>query len=368
MNDTNARSNRPQIKQNAGFVRAKMPNDRIEKSTAKALLIFLAHALVYLTTFWAIVLVPFWMVKVAAILVNGLFIGTFFVVGHDACHGSFVRQKWLNQLLGRLSLTPSLNPFTAWEVSHNQFHHGYTNFKQNDVYVPLTKKEYEALSDWGKLVQRFYRTPIGIIFYYQIEVWWKQLIFPTKHNRERMNFNIFLFDLGLMISYVGLKIFVLYWFSPIFANYFQVPQQPFLLNLLLAIILPFTVWITLYVYITFLQHTHPQVAWFDKKDEWNFFRGQVEGSVHILTSGLLRIVTNNVLEHAAHHVDVRIPLYNLRESQSALKTEFPKAIRTQKGIFLAAFRTLKVCKLYDYDNHCWTDFEGNVTSKIEFVK
>lgn len=349
---------------NAGFVRSKMPVNRIEKSNLIALLIFVADILIYLITFWIIVLAPFWAIKIVVIPLNALFIGALFIIGHDACHGSFVKNNWLNHFIGRIAFLPSLNTFTAWDVAHNQLHHGYTNFKgENDVYAPLSKSDYDKLSNCGKMVQRFYRTPIGIIFYYKIEVWLKRMIVPRKSDFERMNFGAFVFDLVSVIIYFGLKIFVLYMFAPIFADYFQVPTQSFFLNLCLAIFLPFTFWIWWYVNITLLHHTHPKVPWFDKKSEWNFFNSQVAASVHIISPKIIALLLNNVFEHTAHHADIRIPLYNLRDSQTALVKEFP-TIPTQKGFIVSAYRTLKICKLYDYDNHCWTDFEGNVTALV----
>jgi omega-6 fatty acid desaturase (delta-12 desaturase) len=351
---------------NAGFVRSKMPQNRVEKSIFLALLIFSADIFAYLLTFWIIILVPFWSVKIVAIPLNALFIGALFIIGHDACHGSFVKTKWLNHLIGRIAFLPALNTFTAWEVSHNQLHHGFTNFKGLDsAYSPLSKPDYESLSNWGKLVQRFYRTGVGIIFYYQIEVWWKRMIIPRKSDFERMNFSAFIFDLVLVIGYLVLKIFVLCMFAPMLADHFKVQLQPLGLNLLTALCLPFSLWIWWYVSVTLLHHTHPQVAWFDKKHEWYFFKSQIESSVHIETKNIVRILLNNVFEHTAHHADIRIPLYKLRDSQKALKGGFPKAIRAQKGFIISAYRTLKICKLYDYDNHFWTDFDGNVTSKVK---
>lgn len=356
-------------KLNAGFVRSKMPEARLQKSDSLALSIFAADLAVYIITFWLIVLAPFWIIKILAIYLNGLFIGALFVIGHDACHGSYASKKWLNQIVGRLALIPTLNAFSAWDVSHNQLHHGFTNLKgPEDVYVPLSKNDYDRLSTWGKIVQRFYRTPVGIVFYYQIEVWLKRMVFPRKSDLKRMSAGMFLFDSLLLVGYIVLQILGLWALTPVLAGYFQVEPQSLIVNFVLAFMLPFGIWIWLYVTVTMLHHTHPQVPWFDKRSEWNFFRSQVEASVHIKpVPGVLRLLTNNVFEHTAHHVDVRIPLYNLKKSQTALHRAFPGAIRLQQGTFLCVFRTLRICKLYDYENHQWLDFKGNVTSRIEGV-
>ncbi len=32
----------------------------------------------------------------------------------------------------------------------------------------------------------------------------------------------------------------------------------------------------------------------------------------------------------------------------------------------AFLNTLRKCKLYDYEQHCWMDFEGNITGRVRF--
>src|SRR5437660_7508067 len=75
----------------------------------------------------------------------GVLLAVLFVVGHDACHGSFTSRRWMNQSIGRIAFLPTLTPFSTWELSHNLTHHIYTNLKQLDyVWTPLSKREYDA--------------------------------------------------------------------------------------------------------------------------------------------------------------------------------------------------------------------------------
>jgi omega-6 fatty acid desaturase (delta-12 desaturase) len=68
------------------------------------------------------------------------------------------------------------------------------------------------------------------------------------------------------------------------------------------------------------------------------------------------------MEHTAHHAFTGIPLYQLSKAQSALEASFLGRVKivpwTVSGFLDAVVR----CKLYDYQRHCWTDFEGNETS------
>ena len=351
---------------NAGYVRSKMPKTRHWQSNLLAIAIFGANFSAYLLTFAAIIFAPFWAIKIIAVALNGLFIGTLFVAGHDACHGSFAANKFLNHLLGRIAFLPSLITFSAWEVAHNQLHHGFTNLKPKDYpFVPLSKQEFDALPNWRKNLHRFYRTIFGVAFYYQIEVWWKHMIIPRKSDFERIKRTVFIFDISLVAAFLLFETVALFFIPQYIAAHFGLEVPSPLMLVLLTVILPFAVWSWLVAFVTLQHHTHPQVRWFDKKSEWDFFNSQVRASVRVELPRIVEILFNNVLEHTAHHVDSKIPLYNLRESQKSLEAAFTKDITVQGGSIMQLHRTLKICKLYDYDNHQWLDFDGNVTSKIE---
>lgn len=357
--------NENSIKLSAGFVRSKLPSDRRDKSTLPALSIIGFTVTGYLITFWIIVLVPFWPVKIMAIVINGLFIGTLFIVAHDACHQGFTSSKFLNHLIGRIGFLPALTTFSAWEVAHNQLHHGWTNFKRHDVFVPLSKQEFDSLPRWRRGVERFYRTTVGIAFYYQIEVLWKHLIVPRKSDFERMSKRIFTFDISLVAGYAVLQIILLIFAAPILAGRINVSISSFHILLLTTLILPYSVWAWAYAAVTLQHHTHPAVPWFDKESEWSFFNAQVKSSVRIAMPRIAELFLLNIFEHTAHHVDSKIPLYRLRESQKVLEGAFPEEIVVQTTSIKQFHNTMKTCKLYDYDNHQWLDFEGNVTAGIK---
>ncbi len=77
----------------------------------------------------SLLVVESWWVKVFASLVAALWIARLFVIGHDACHGSYTPNKTLNKWIGRIAFLPSLTPYSLWEIGHNLAHHGFTNLK-----------------------------------------------------------------------------------------------------------------------------------------------------------------------------------------------------------------------------------------------
>jgi fatty acid desaturase len=65
---------------------------------------------------------------------------------------------------------------------------------------------------------------------------------------------------------------------------------------------------------------------------------------------------HDILEHGAHHVNTAIPLYRLRQAQSALRNAVPNLARVEQLNWRRYWATVRACKLYDYANHQWMDF------------
>ena len=99
----------------------------------------------------SLLVVEAWWVKVFASLVAALWIARLFVIGHDACHGSYTPNKILNKWIGRIAFLPSLTPYSLWEVGHNLAHHGFTNLKGRD-YVwtmdSVVESPSRAAAEW----------------------------------------------------------------------------------------------------------------------------------------------------------------------------------------------------------------------------
>src|SRR4029077_9588309 len=112
-------------------------------------------------------------------LAQGACIAMLFVVGHDACHGSFTASRTLNLWIGRVAFLPSLTPFRTWELGHNQTHHVYTNLKPLDyVWVPFSKAEFEQLPDRRRGLESAYSTAPRAALYYALEIGWPPLFLP----------------------------------------------------------------------------------------------------------------------------------------------------------------------------------------------
>jgi omega-6 fatty acid desaturase (delta-12 desaturase) len=127
--------------------------------------------------------------------------------------------------------------------------------------------------------------------------------------------------------------------------------------------LAWLIWIQFMGFVTFLQHTHPKVAWYDDPKEWSFYHVQLKSSTHVVFPFPIERLLNNIMDHAAHHIDPAIPLYHLPKGQRILEQSCEEHAAVIQWSPWQHLELCRICKLYDFERHCWTDFEGNVTSE-----
>jgi omega-6 fatty acid desaturase (delta-12 desaturase) len=346
-------------------VRSRIPAEISARSLGLGLIVLMAAITLYGAAVAAILLAPWWPLQIACAIVAGLFIATIFVVGHDACHGSLTPYDGLNKVLSRIAFLPSWTPYTSWEFAHNRVHHSYTNLRGKDyAWAPLSKLEYDRLSRPRRWLQRHYRSLWGLGSYYLIEYWLRHLLFPTKTERQEMKRPVaFTLDLVLVLLFAAAQIWALHaWCDTLAASEsFWGPFTSVPAMLFIVIVLPFLVWNWGMAFAIFQHHNHPRAVWYAAREEWDFFAGQVESTVHAQMPRWLDWISAFIMQHTAHHVNRRIPLYRLSESQRHLERAYSDEIIVEPWSFTALGKTLARCKLYDYENHRWLNFEGRQT-------
>jgi omega-6 fatty acid desaturase (delta-12 desaturase) len=314
--------------------------------------------LVYLLLFAGMFLVPHWPGRLAALALCPIAIGMLFVNGHDAAHGTLTASGWLNRLLGRLVFLPPLHPFTSWTHAHNSMHHGWTNLKGREpAFPPFSKAEYDALPFWRRWLERIYRSAPGIGLFYFLDFYVKHLLLPSKKHRPPYRL-AFLFDRLLVLAFLIGQISGSYYLA---RSRIESPS----LALAWAVVAPMTTfltWLWFMGFVSYIQHTHPGMAWYDNEEEWSFYHVQLTSTAHVTFPWIIERVLHNIMDHPAHHIDPTIPLTELPRSQKQLERTYPEhavVIRWTPREFL---RLTRCCKLYDFQRHCWLDFDGNPTT------
>ena len=285
----------------------------------------------------------------------GFCIGRLFIIGHDACHQSLTPHRTLNKWLGRIAFLPSLTPYSLWDIGHNVVHHGYTNLKGFDfVWAPLTKEEYSQLSLTGRLLDRAYRSGWAPGLYYMIEIWWKKMIFPSTEQMPTKR-PIFIQDNLLVCAFAALWLCVSVWAA-------EATQQSVAWVLFVSVFVPFMFWCAMIGFVVYVHHTHVKVSWHDDRSAWSKAQPFVSTTVHLTFPFKIGALLHHIMEHTAHHVDMSIPLYKLKSAQEKLENLLPERIIIQPFSWSWYFETARCCKLYDFANKCWTDYEGEFTS------
>lgn len=323
-------------------------------SDIKAAALCLLDLSLFMALLAAVVVLPGVVPKLLASLALGLAIARLFILGHDACHQSLFSSRQANRVVGRLLLLPSLTHYGLWESGHNVGHHVYANLSGYDfVWSPLSKTTYDALPRWRRALERFYRSGWGHAAYYGIEMWWKRLLFPPAAG-DGSGHQAMLRDALLVWGFAGL------WVVGLAAAALTTGQAVSSL-LFFGALLPFAVWNLLMGATIYFHHTHPNVTWYDDIDVWQAQRDGVSNTVHITFPWRCGHLLNNIMDHPAHHLDVRIPLYHLGSAQRTVNaTEAPVIQQALSWRFMRD--CVNRCQLYDYRAQRWMDFDGNYTS------
>jgi len=279
-----------------------------------------------------------------------------FLIGHDACHGSFFANARLNSIFGRIAFLPSMTAYSLWEVGHNTAHHGFNNLKGRDqVWAPFSKAEFDALPRHRQSLERLYRSGLGWGAYYLIEMWWKKLFFASRSeigsNRREYKLDSLLVSAGAVL-WIGVVALVA-----------RSTGQSFLLLATLAVVVPFLLWNGIMGLVVYLHHTSPKIAWFQNRQEWQRHRAYLTSTARVTLPLRIDRLMHGIMEHNAHHLNPRVPMFVLREAQQVLKERFPELCdyRLDRHTYMDGVRR---CKLYDYANHAWLDFDGRVTARV----
>jgi omega-6 fatty acid desaturase (delta-12 desaturase) len=326
------------------------------RSLARGLGIFATYSALYVATLVESVAgFPLW-ANLMFSAGNGICIAMMLIVGHDACHGALVPGRTLNRWIGRFAFMPVVHSASLWRLVHNHHHHARTNLKGVDpVWTPMSPKEFAAASPARRLVERVYRSAAGPLVYYYWDIWLSEMVVPAS-SKARAQWKKHLPDTLFVLTGFALTLAAIVWLGATLA-----PARPLWLTLTLGWGLPYAVFNYLAAITVYLNHTHPELPWFDSEENWSFHNGNVRGTAHVELPLDIFPLYSDVMQHSAHHSNPSVPVYALSDIQARLKSLFGKDVTTYMLTAGAYWRIVKACKLFDYERMCWTDFAGKAT-------
>jgi omega-6 fatty acid desaturase (delta-12 desaturase) len=235
-----------------------------------------------------------WLTLGLAIPAGGFLLRTF-IVFHDCGHGSFMPTKRGNRWVGRFTALLVWQPFENWRFDH-AVHHGTAGDLdrrgQGDV-PTLTVSEYFERSWYQRLGYRLFRNPLVMFGLGPI---WSLMIGPrlsSRDKRRRLRNSIILTNISLAVAITGLCLL------------FGIPA------FLLVQVLPAFLAGMAGVWLFYVQHQFEDVYW-ENSDRWSYADAALEGSSYLKLPRVAQFFTGNIGLHHVHHLNARVPNYNLQ--------------------------------------------------------
>jgi omega-6 fatty acid desaturase (delta-12 desaturase) len=305
------------------------------------------------------ILAPWWIVKVAGVVVSGVAAATLFALAHDAAHGSLAGSPAINRLLATICFLPSWYPYTPWIRGHNHLHHGWTNVAECDYsWRPVSPADYRAMSMWRRAVEHAYRSWWGLWIHSIVEIWWKHMAMPRESDRRYLDARSLAADRLLVAASVAAHVAVCWMLAPRWSTLFGGPALPPAAIVAAVVVMPWWIFHVMFSVVTFLHHTHPRVRWYRTKRESSFFAGQVRATVHVELPTWVELLLHNITVHGAHHADPRIPFRHLPQAQRRIESAFTDDVIVERWSLRSFIAVTRACKLYDYDTHIWHTFKS----------
>ncbi|MBL7481317.1 fatty acid desaturase [Legionella bononiensis] len=329
----------------SSVARTSIPHECYKQSQVKNLFWYFFDLILFLGGLALVFLSSHLEFQLIGGVIAGVATAMLFVWAHDAAHGALFKNSKIAEMLGTIAMLPSLNVYRMWSFGHNKVHHGFASFSPIDwIWRPLTRKEYQSLSSIQRVLYRIERCFFTSAFHYLRRIWWEQMLCfnPGKEKQERRYYR----NGKLIVLFYGLAMSVL---AYIFAGG--------IVGVAVAVVVPFIVFNYFIAIIVYLHHTHPDIPFFDLKAEWSHSVGALYCSTIIHCSKLSRVLLHNIMIHVPHHLDPRIPFYNLPQAHQALKVKYGEYVHEYQFKLRYVLNIFKSCKLYDFESKHWSTFK-----------
>jgi acyl-lipid omega-6 desaturase (Delta-12 desaturase) len=238
-----------------------------------------------------------YLLTLALILPAAGFLVRTFVVFHDCAHGSLLPSKRANRSVGRFLGLFVLSPFQRWRHDHAIHHATSGDLERRGVgdVITLTVVEYRARRWRGRLAYRLIRNPVVMFGLGPIVA---MIIGPriaTRSQRPRLRHSVLGTDVVLVMVICGLC--------------WLIGWQRFLVVWAPSAMLAGSVGIWLF----YVQHQFEGAYWQSTAD-WSYSDAALRGSSYLKLPKVLQFFTGNIGLHHVHHLNARIPNYNLQRA------------------------------------------------------
>jgi omega-6 fatty acid desaturase (delta-12 desaturase) len=298
--------------------------------------------------YWSLQL-PYFLTMLLAVPTGALLV-RIFIIQHDCGHGSFLRARWANDLIGRMCSVLTLAPYVNWRRQHAGHHASWNNLDRresgSDIYSAcLTVAEYNAMTRWQRFLYRLPRHPLiahvllpPVVFLLLYRVPFDT---PAKWVKERRA--VYWLNAALVAVVCALGV--------------AIGFVPVLLVQLPVMVVASIIGVWLFA----VQHRFEDTRW-ARQGQWSFRSAALEGSSVLKLPRVLQWFTGNIGFHTVHHLAPRIPNYMLErcyDEVDALRRDSPLTLRSA----MSAIRLV----LWDEDRQClvrFRDLSAGAVAKV----
>jgi acyl-lipid omega-6 desaturase (Delta-12 desaturase) len=240
--------------------------------------------------------VSYLLVLAIAIPAAGFLVRTF-ILFHDCTHGSLLRSKRANAWLGTVLGLFVYAPFLRWRHDH-AIHHatsGDLDRRGGGDVRTLTVVEYQELPWRARLAYRLFRNPLVMFGVGPIVALLVGPRLVARDARPRMRRSVIGTNIALAL-FVGVLCWLLGW-------------KDFLLIQAPTVMLAGSAGIWLF----YVQHQFEDAYW-QETGGWSYADAALRGSSYLKLPKILQFFSGNIGLHHVHHLNARIPNYNLQRA------------------------------------------------------
>ncbi|HMU83219.1 MAG TPA: fatty acid desaturase [Leptospiraceae bacterium] len=323
-------------------VRDTISKESLRNPTWKGLLYFARDIAVYAAILVGLYSTDAWYFLVPLWILAGLAVSGLFIIGHDAAHGALFKNQKLAYLIGQISMLPSLHAYHQWVYGHNRIHHGHTIKMEGDfVWRPTSPAQYRNLSWAGKIWHRITWSAIGSGIYYLVQIWFGGMILFVAQTKGAKRDRILIILAAIAMIAVPIALFPTW-------------QAGLWVAVKLGVI-PFLAFNYCIGFSVYVHHIHDFIPWKKHKD-WTPFYGQMLGTVNYHIPAFFNFFLHNIFLHMPHHVNMRVPFYNLGRALSEIKSVYGQYVIERKSMFMDYLHTTRKCKLFDPESGKWLTY------------
>jgi omega-6 fatty acid desaturase (delta-12 desaturase) len=221
-----------------------------------------------------------------------------FIQMHDMAHYSFFKSNRFNNHIGQILGILTFMPLLAWKNGHNHHHKHFGNLDKYDASqtILFTKKEYDSMPKFKKLLIRIFRDPF-VFFTLSIPFLWffGSIFYHAK-------------KYGIS-STVTLQKFFSFLYAYIMIKYFHIPCIPFLVAIYMSAVIGGILF--------HLQHS-VNIPYRKRNESWNKDVASLEGSTFLVIPFPLSFFTNGIEFHHIHHQNTMVPCYHLSKCHHSI--------------------------------------------------